>query len=38
MTHSLCMHHIIKQTAQRKAPHINIFTNKLDNLDNTTIL
>ena len=31
MTHSLCMHHIIKTLHNDKASQINIFTKKLDN-------
>ena len=38
MAHSLCMHHIIKQFAQRQASQIDIFTNKLDNSESKTIL
>ena len=36
MTHSLCMHHIIKQIAQQQS--IDIFTNKVDNSDKATTL
>ena len=38
MTHSLCMHHIIKKIVWWQVSEIDIFTNKLDNSDSTTIL
>ena len=39
MAHSLCMHHIIKQIArQQSITDQDIFTSKLDNSENSTIL